>query len=75
MGKKRADTVGEALEIYEASRRMRTGAASYCSLVDEPIGTELFLYGQGFEIRVTRTDPDAKYPGRYVPGDNLTDGP
>ena len=50
--------------IDEASRLVRYGAAVFVQTVPEE--PHFLLYGPGFEVKITRTDPAADYPGRPV---------
>ncbi len=59
MGKKGL-TASELVD--EASRLVRYGAAVFVQVVPEE--PHFMLYGPGFEVKITRTDPAADYPGR-----------
>jgi len=50
--------------IDEASRLVRYGAAVFVQT--HPEEPHFLLYGPGFEVRITRTDPAADYAGRPV---------
>jgi hypothetical protein len=50
--------------IDEASRLVRHGAAIFLQTVPEE--PHFLLYGPGFKVEITRTDPQADYPGRPV---------
>ena len=48
--------------IDEASRLVRYGAAVFVQTVPEE--PHFLLYGLGFRVEITRTDPRADYPGK-----------
>jgi hypothetical protein len=48
--------------VDQASRLVRYGAAVFVQTVPEE--PHFLLYGPGFEVRITRTDPAADYPGK-----------
>jgi len=48
--------------IEDATRLVRYGAAVFVQAVPEE--PHFMLYGPGFEVRITRTDPAAGYPGK-----------
>ena len=50
--------------IDEASRLVRYGAAVFVQVVPEE--PHFLLYGPGFRVEITRTDPRADYPGKPV---------
>ncbi len=50
--------------IDEASRLVRYGAAVFVQTVPEE--PHFLLYGPGFRVEITRTDPAADYPGKPV---------
>ncbi len=58
-----ADTaLTDSALVDEASRLVRYGAAVFVQAVPEE--SHFMLYGPGFEVRITRTDPAADYPGK-----------
>ncbi len=52
----------ESQAVYAVTRDLRLAAAKLVALVPEE--PDFMLYGPGFEIKITRTDPNANYPGK-----------
>ena len=50
--------------VEEATRLVRYGAAVMVQVAPEE--PHFVMYGPGFEVKITRTDPAADYPGRPV---------
>jgi hypothetical protein len=48
--------------VDHASRLVRYGAAVFVQTAPEE--PHFWLYGPGFKVRITRTDPAADYPGK-----------
>ena len=53
--------VDDSQVVYEATRMIRLGAAAFVQTVTG--GGPFYLYGPGFQVEITHTDPAADYPG------------
>jgi hypothetical protein len=60
VSKRQSDPADLSGVVYETTRLIRVGAAGLVQAVPEE--NTFFLYGPGFEIKITRTDPDAWDP-------------
>jgi hypothetical protein len=58
-----ANIITDADYLDTAQGMIRYGSAAFLQMVTDRNGP-YFFYGHGFEVRITRTDPDADYPGK-----------